>query len=262
MKAYLAIKFKEDHSNRQLVEDISDTLKELNVETYVMARDFEKWGEARSVEPDVLMAYTFKVIDESDFIVIEFSEKGVGLGIEVGYAFAKRKPVVIVAKEGSDVSSTLQGVAKSIIFYRDVSEINQKLQEHLLGRKGASFIALRPDGKVLMQLRDGNSKRYKHMWCFPGGACDSGEEYIDTVIREAKEEYELTLQKEHCVFLMSRVAGTQHIYICKIDGNQEPKMHEGADMKWMDIEEIKQLVIAYNQADIVAKLEEYLKNRF
>jgi len=126
MKAYLAIKFKEDFSNRNLIEDISVVLKKEGVETVVMARDHEKWGE-KKFSPETLMAETFKEIDSSDFLIIEFSEKGVGLGIEAGYAYAKNKPIIVIATEGSDVSSTLQGITKKIIFYKNSGDLSGKI---------------------------------------------------------------------------------------------------------------------------------------
>lgn len=126
MKAYLILKFKEDNSNRKLIEDISAVLEKMGMETTVMARDYEKWGEVK-FSPELLMQKTFEIIDLSDVLVVEFSEKGVGIGIEAGYAYAKNKPIYVIAKEGSDISSTIKGVAKEVIFYNNPEEIFNKL---------------------------------------------------------------------------------------------------------------------------------------
>lgn len=127
MKAYLAIKFKEDFSNRILIEAISTFLKNDGIETMVMARDHEKWGE-KKFAPEKLMAKTFEEIDSADFLVIEFSEKGVGLGIEAGYAYAKQKPIIVIAKDGSDISSTLKGIAAKILFYKKPEDLFGKIK--------------------------------------------------------------------------------------------------------------------------------------
>ena len=126
MKAYLAIKFKEDNSNRETIESISDILNHLGMQTISMARDYEKWGDV-VFTPSELMEKTFREIDLSDLLIIEFSEKGVGLGIEAGYAYAKQKPIIVIAKEGSDISSTLRGISKDVIFYNDLEELKNKL---------------------------------------------------------------------------------------------------------------------------------------
>jgi nucleoside 2-deoxyribosyltransferase len=128
MKVYLAIKFKEDFSDRQKIESLSDTLESIGISTTIAVRDIEKWG-ANQVTATELMEFAFKSIDEADMLVIEFSEKGVGLGIVAGYAYARKKPIVIIAKKDSDISTTIQGVARHIIFYDSPSELSGMLKQ-------------------------------------------------------------------------------------------------------------------------------------
>ena len=45
MKAYLAIKYHSDLKNKQLIENLSEILKEVGHETCVIARDKENWGK-------------------------------------------------------------------------------------------------------------------------------------------------------------------------------------------------------------------------
>lgn len=125
-KAYLAIKFRSDYSDKEWIEQLSDSLKAAGIETIVMVRDQEKWGEQK-FSPKKLMDITFREIDASDMIIIEFSEKGVGLGIEAGYAFAKGKPIIVISKTGSDISSTLAGIAERVVFYDVPAEVGQKV---------------------------------------------------------------------------------------------------------------------------------------
>jgi len=122
MKIFLAIKFHENLSNKKLIDDISNVLASSGNVVTVMARDYEKWGEIK-FNPDELMKLTFKIIEESDLLLVEFSEKGVGLGIEAGYAHAKGVPIVVMAKTGSDISSTMRGIAKKVIFYDNPEEL-------------------------------------------------------------------------------------------------------------------------------------------
>ena len=130
MKIYLAIKFHEDFINRKLIEEISETLNKSGFETVVMARDYENWGQTK-FKPEDLMKLTFKIIEESDLLLVEFSEKGVGVGIEAGYAYAKGKPIMVIAKHGSDISETMRGVAKEVIFYENVEEVGKKIKRYV-----------------------------------------------------------------------------------------------------------------------------------
>lgn len=126
-KAYLAVKFYEDCRNRKLIEQISESLHKAGFESLVLIRDFEKWGKVK-FPPKKLMKLAFAQIDKSDLVVIEFSEKGIGLGIEAGYAYSKNIPIIVIAKKDSDISTTLRGVAKKIIFYDDPKELIQKFK--------------------------------------------------------------------------------------------------------------------------------------
>ena len=122
MQAYLAIKFHENHSNRKLIEQLSNSLLKMGIKSTIMTRDFEKWGSVKYTTKQ-LMDLTFKEISKSEILIVEFSEKGVGLGIEAGYAYANNIPVIVIAKENSPISNTLKGIAKRIVFYKYPSEL-------------------------------------------------------------------------------------------------------------------------------------------
>lgn len=101
MRVYLAIKFHDDNRNRGLIESLSGVLQAMGFETVVMARDFERWGGTVFM-PEELMRKTFAEIEKSDVLIVEYSEKGVGVGIEAGYASAKKIPVAVIARTGSE----------------------------------------------------------------------------------------------------------------------------------------------------------------
>ncbi len=125
--AYLVIKFHENNKNKELIENISKSLAEAGIQTTIMARDFEKWGKVH-FSPEELMKLTFELINKNEMLIVEFSEKGVGLGIEAGYAFAKNMPIIVIAKEGSDISNTMKGIAKEVIFYNNPKELVTKFK--------------------------------------------------------------------------------------------------------------------------------------
>lgn len=122
MKAYIAIKYHEDCRNRRLIEEISAALEKNGIGTSCIIRDFERWGAVK-FSPQTLMREAFTWIDSSDLIIIELTEKGTGLGIEAGYAYAKKIPIITIAKKGSDISKTLQGISDKIFVYERVDEL-------------------------------------------------------------------------------------------------------------------------------------------
>lgn len=120
-RIYLAVKFHSDGRNRELVEAISRVMSEVGVEVSCLGVSDAKYS------PSELMAEAFRQIDASNLLLVEFSEKGVGLGVEAGYAYAKNIPVVVVAKRGSEISDSLAGLAKEVIFYENLAGIGEKL---------------------------------------------------------------------------------------------------------------------------------------
>lgn len=123
MRAYIAIKFHADHSNRAAIEEISAGLAAQSIETICIARDLEGWGETRFT-PDALMKESFAEIEACDFILVELSEKGVGIGIEAGYAYAQGIPIFTIAKTGCDTSETLRGISRRVYLYDTIKDLN------------------------------------------------------------------------------------------------------------------------------------------
>ena len=125
--AYFGIKYHEDNRNRNEIDSITAALQGDGIETICVDRDIEKWGDI-TLSAQELMRITFEKIDESDLVVLEMSAKGVGLGIEAGYAVAKSKPLVVLIKNGLQLSNTMQGIADVTITYSHPAEI--KISTH------------------------------------------------------------------------------------------------------------------------------------
>jgi nucleoside 2-deoxyribosyltransferase len=126
MKTYLAIKFHPDGSNKKHISDISKALEKAGIETLCFIRDIEEYGK-KQFKSKELMKKAFKALDSCDLLIIDLTEKGVGLGIEAGYAYAKGISIVTIAKKGSDISKTLRGISEVIIFYTKPEDIVKEL---------------------------------------------------------------------------------------------------------------------------------------
>lgn len=123
-KAFLALKFHDGGVDRQKVAALSAALKSAGIDTFVVVRDVEHYGETPLSKSAKLMPdYAFPAMKTCDLFVVDFSEKGVGLGIGTGYAYAIGLPVFVIAKTGSDISTTIHSLATEIIFYDDPAEL-------------------------------------------------------------------------------------------------------------------------------------------
>ena len=130
MKAYFGIKFHSDNKNKKLINDISEVLEDIGIEIICITRDIEKWGK-HSFTPKELMDKTFQIIDSCDIVIIELTEKGVGLGIEAGYASAKEKPIFTVADKESEISTTLKGISKSYFNYQNLLDLQNYMKNEI-----------------------------------------------------------------------------------------------------------------------------------
>ncbi len=115
MRIFLSIKFHADQRNRARIETIIATLAARGHTTTCIVRDLEDWGN-RSFAPTELMRRTFAAIDASDYVLVDLAEKGVGVGIEAGYAYAHQIPILTLAPRGAEISETLRGISQHIIF--------------------------------------------------------------------------------------------------------------------------------------------------
>ncbi len=128
MKAYISIKYREDNSNKDCIQKISTALQQNGFETVCIARDIENWGQVQ-LSAQELMQRTLAEIDSSHLVVIDLTEKGVGLGIEAGYAYAKQIPIVVIARTGSDISTTLQGIARKLFLYDEFEDLTDFFED-------------------------------------------------------------------------------------------------------------------------------------
>lgn len=124
---YLAIKYHPDHKNRSLIENINLACENEGEVCVCIAKDVEKWGEVQFC-PQALMEISFDKITKSKLILIEFSEKGVGIGIEAGYAHALNLPIYVIHPFEIEVSNTLIGIATAIYPYENYKQIPQVIQ--------------------------------------------------------------------------------------------------------------------------------------
>lgn len=75
-----------------------------------------------------------KILQETDLVIAEMSSPSTGQGMELQEAVRLDIPIIIVAKEGSKISSTVLGSqkVKSTIFYNNKRELKEKIKQLLM----------------------------------------------------------------------------------------------------------------------------------
>ena len=121
LHSFFALKFHDGDEDRAKVEAIESALNKAGIEITLMARDVEKWGNANIPNGKTLMKdYAFPAMIQCDCNIIE---KGVGLGMNGGFCYAVGKPIYVIAKTNSDISTTMANIATEIIFYDEPEDL-------------------------------------------------------------------------------------------------------------------------------------------
>lgn len=110
----------------------------------------------------------------------------------------------------------------------------------------SAVILVRPNGEMLLQLRDdGNGRKiaYPCYWCFPGGRKEKNEDYLRAASRELKEEYDLELRPEKLQLFETyfRKSGRRHVFLCRVSEDLNPKLREGAGFAWIKLSGLEKL---------------------
>jgi nucleoside 2-deoxyribosyltransferase len=127
-KAYLAISFVDRETYKALLSDLKTALQKINIDLLVFVEKYH----FKANEEQIMMQTAFKEIDSCDFLIAELSNKSIGAGIEMGYAYSKQIPIIYIHHKDAKVSSTALGVAKYHIAYADKKDLSTRLLEVLV----------------------------------------------------------------------------------------------------------------------------------
>jgi ADP-ribose pyrophosphatase YjhB (NUDIX family) len=105
--------------------------------------------------------------------------------------------------------------------------------------QGAAAAIVDEHGRLLLVKENYDRRRYT----LPGGAVESGESPLETVVREAREEACIAIEIDHVVGIYRLVAGAAVVvFRCSIESGTPavPKTGEIAEVGWFAPDEIPQ----------------------
>lgn len=123
MRFFMGIKYNKDGENRAVMEDLMARLNRAGHYVDSISTNSIEGPPLSEEATAKLMQSSFNKIDNSDALIIEFSRRGVGLGIEAGYAYAVGKPVYIIAESNSHIPKTMRSIASEILYYDNVEDL-------------------------------------------------------------------------------------------------------------------------------------------
>ncbi len=125
MNAYISVSFGKRSDLNDEISTIKDVLFENGITPLVFV---DKYQFDVSQEHE-MMHTAMDEIDNCQFLIAETTDKGIGIGIEAGYAKAKDKTVIYLRNALADHSTTLSGISDYQVIYDNTKDLKLKLEK-------------------------------------------------------------------------------------------------------------------------------------
>lgn len=121
--AFLSLSFSHRH---EFTAEIA-TIRELLIEFgYTLTVFVEKYNFAPN-QASEMMQTACAEIETADLLIAEVTYKEIGVGVEVGYAAALRKPIIYIRRTEAEPSTTVGGLATYTIPYQNPVDLRTQL---------------------------------------------------------------------------------------------------------------------------------------
>jgi 2'-deoxynucleoside 5'-phosphate N-hydrolase len=127
MKAYVAVSYGRRTELNEVTETMKRTLRRFNIEPLVFVDHYH----FESHEEKAMMEQAFAEIDSCALLLAETTEKGIGIGVEAGYARGKNIPVIYLRNAAAPHSTTVAGASQHQVIYADSGDLENQLTEIL-----------------------------------------------------------------------------------------------------------------------------------
>ena len=130
MRVYVTARFKNAKENRIEIEKLCAAVKSAGMVDFSFIRDIENY-EKTFDNPKDLWNAALKELEQCDALLVDVSDSpSGGRVVEVGMAYARRKPIFVVLKKGTHLKEFYRGVANLVIEYEEIEEITRPLKEY------------------------------------------------------------------------------------------------------------------------------------
>ncbi|MDP2860208.1 MAG: hypothetical protein Q8N98_00680 [bacterium] len=126
MKVFITASFKED-KNKEEIERLCSIVKNTGFKDFCFIRDVENYKKVFT-DPKKLMDRARGEIKKCDVLLFDATEKSTGRAIETGIAFANKKKIIVIMRQGTLIKDTLRGVANAVVVYDTIEDIGEHLK--------------------------------------------------------------------------------------------------------------------------------------
>lgn len=133
-----------------------------------------------------------------------------------------------------------------------MSKIIIKLQDNNENFKSAHVVIFK-DGNILILKRSSTDQWMPGHYGLPGGKIESGENILNAVCRECKEETNLDINQKDLIFLSKISKNKQHAFYYTKKFNGELKLDfEHEDFKWINPRDLSKYKVVPDLPQIIS----------
>ncbi len=122
--AYLSIGYANRASLQPEIDAIRQALLKGGIHLFIFV-DHYRFSPEQEKE---MMKQAFTDINNADLLMAEVSNKAIGVGIEIGYAAGRGKPVIYLRHVSAEHSTTAAGSASKVIVYENPGDLALKME--------------------------------------------------------------------------------------------------------------------------------------
>ncbi|MDO8538684.1 MAG: nucleoside 2-deoxyribosyltransferase [archaeon] len=130
MKIFVSYRFSGENPKelKYSMENVCKNLEKNN--KYFCSFSKEEFFLKQKFSNKQILEYSLKEMDKSDYVLVflKSQEKSEGMLIEVGYAIAKKKKIILAIKKGTK-STFLREIAEQIIEFETLEELFETLSK-------------------------------------------------------------------------------------------------------------------------------------
>lgn len=131
MKVYVTTRFKGSKENKDSIEKLCLAVRRAGMQDFHFIRDVEHF-EHTFDDPKELWDVARQKIYECDALLVDISDNpSGGRLVEVGVAFALKKPIFVIVNKGVEYKDFYEGIADLIIEYDEIQNITEPLRNIL-----------------------------------------------------------------------------------------------------------------------------------
>lgn len=125
MKILILGSLPKNEEDKLLYKEISSASRDNKISTPIDSMKIKNLDERYEA--------ALKKVKNTDLIIGEQTKPSTGQGFEIGYAIQFNKPIIIVAKEGSNFSGIMKSCpqVKNILYYESIKDLKSKLKKEI-----------------------------------------------------------------------------------------------------------------------------------